>query len=360
MNFDTTFFDKVFNGILLSSSNSYVDNEDYLRFPKKKTNLKNNIKTILKLKLEKKGFFKSFLLESMLRDNSYQCFEFLYNNLNDQSSKDLLVQVYLFRLLGKEKVKLPLSKNYEHYLSSLENIAKDSKEFGDKNLFYFDLTSLGYNLKMHISKIAVLADFYAQQYRYSNDDITIEVTPGDIVIDGGGCYGDTALLFGSLAKENGKVFSFEFNDENLLVFNENIKLNQLHNIQIVKEALWHKSGDFLSFTENNASTSVTYSEDNLFKKSVRSISIDDFVEKKNPNSIDFIKLDIEGAELEALHGTEKVLRKFKPNLAIALYHRIEDFYKIPEYIKSLNLGYKLYFGHATIHSEESILFATTK
>ncbi len=71
-------------------------------------------------------------------------------------------------------------------------------------------------------------------------------------------------------------------------------------------------------------------------------------------------MDIEGAELRALKGAEETLKKFCPKLAIAVYHRINDFWTIPKYIDALGLGYRFYLRHFTIHSEETILFAHAK
>ena len=71
-------------------------------------------------------------------------------------------------------------------------------------------------------------------------------------------------------------------------------------------------------------------------------------------------MDIEGAETDALKGAENTLRKFKPRLAICLYHKPLDFKVIPEYLNSLNIGYKFYFNHYTMHTEESVLFCTTE
>ena len=71
-------------------------------------------------------------------------------------------------------------------------------------------------------------------------------------------------------------------------------------------------------------------------------------------------MDIEGAEPYALKGAEDTIRKYKPSLAIAIYHSMSDFVNIPEYIYSMELGYKLYMGHYSIHAEETILFATTE
>lgn len=89
-------------------------------------------------------------------------------------------------------------------------------------------------------------------------------------------------------------------------------------------------------------------------------TIDQLVSEQQIDRVDFIKMDIEGAELNALKGAEAVIRKFKPTLAIALYHRVEDFYQIPGWINNLGLGYHFYIGHYTIHQEETILFCRTK
>ncbi|KKL59875.1 hypothetical protein LCGC14_2210950 [marine sediment metagenome] len=68
-------------------------------------------------------------------------------------------------------------------------------------------------------------------------------------------------------------------------------------------------------------------------------------------------MDIEGAEFNALIGAKQVLKKFMPKLAISIYHHFDSFIKIPQFINSLNLNYKLYLDHFTTHNEETILFA---
>jgi hypothetical protein len=90
---------------------------------------------------------------------------------------------------------------------------------------------------------------------------------------------------------------------------------------------------------------------------IRTTTIDDFLISVSGTKLDFIKMDIEGSELNALKGAKKVICKYRPKLAISVYHHPEDIYEIPKWIESLNLGYKFYLGHFTTHRDETILFA---
>lgn len=71
----------------------------------------------------------------------------------------------------------------------------------------------------------------------------------------------------------------------------------------------------------------------------------------------FLKMDIEGAELNALKGAEKTIRKNKPKLAICIYHKEYDFIEIPLWVMSLNMGYKLYIRHHSDSGAETVLYA---
>lgn len=73
--------------------------------------------------------------------------------------------------------------------------------------------------------------------------------------------------------------------------------------------------------------------------------------------VTYIKMDIEGAELNALKGGANIIEKYKPKLAISLYHKAEDIYEIPLYLKSLVPEYKFYIRHYTDLWEETVLYA---
>ena len=74
--------------------------------------------------------------------------------------------------------------------------------------------------------------------------------------------------------------------------------------------------------------------------------------------VNFIKMDIEGSEMEALKGATKIIEISKPILAICVYHKSEDLFTIPQYIKKLNPNYKFYLRkHSNVSSHELVLYA---
>lgn len=77
-------------------------------------------------------------------------------------------------------------------------------------------------------------------------------------------------------------------------------------------------------------------------------------------TVSFIKMDIEGAEMAALRGAHNLIQKNKPNLAICIYHKVEDLWEIPEYIKALVPEYRIYIRHCSHYDQDIILYATTK
>ena len=85
------------------------------------------------------------------------------------------------------------------------------------------------------------------------------------------------------------------------------------------------------------------------------------IDETTDRPVTLIKMDIEGAELNALHGASNVLRGgtlgAPPKLAICLYHRLQDFWEIPLYVKSLVPGYKIYVRHHAEGIEGTVMYA---
>ena len=288
----------------------------------------------------------------------------IYEHLN-ADGQQLLLDVIAYRLLGYQKVKLPL--NNKEYWDAIEiaNSLEDNNDTYDPHCIHFilkkcDLKKIGYDIKLYFLGIGVAIDFIFEQYAYKAGDKTIvAVEKGDVVLDLGACWGDTALYFACKTGEQGKVYSFEFIPDNIKVFNMNIALNPnlIKQIELIQHPVSNTSGDKIYFIDNGPGSTIKFEPFDGQTGFATTISIDDFVRNNNITKVDFIKMDIEGAEPVALAGAIKTIKRFKPKLAIAIYHNKEDFVNIPNWIAGLDLGYKLYLGHYTIHAEETVIFA---
>ncbi|WP_207131900.1 FkbM family methyltransferase [Clostridium botulinum] len=83
-------------------------------------------------------------------------------------------------------------------------------------------------------------------------------------------------------------------------------------------------------------------------------SIDEFLQGKE---VTFIKMDIEGAELEALKGAENTIKRYKPKLAICTYHKPMDIVNIPIYLKSIVPEYNIYLRHYSYGPLDTVCYA---
>ena len=76
------------------------------------------------------------------------------------------------------------------------------------------------------------------------------------------------------------------------------------------------------------------------------------------DKVTFIKMDIEGSEIEALKGAVNVIKRDKPRLAICIYHKPEHLYEIPFLVKETVPEYKLYIRHHCDNCADTVLYAT--
>lgn len=282
--------------------------------------------------------------------------DWVWRQLADEDSKATLVRVWAYRLLGPEFIKMPIDTEvYWDQRKTIQPVPRAVWKTAGWVLEKFPVDLPSGRMFLWCSPLNVQNTFLSQQYAYT--PAGIGAAPGDIVLDGGGCWGDTALYFADRVGREGRVFTFEFVSENLAVMERNLDMNdELGSvIDIVRSALWKESREELHFTEQGPSTRVD--ETDALGKGTSGVAIDDFVLERGLGQVDFIKLDIEGSELSALEGARETIRRFRPQLAISVYHKPEDFWTIPQLIDSLGPKYRFFLGHFTSHQEETILFA---
>ena len=181
----------------------------------------------------------------------------------------------------------------------------------------------------------------------------------EIFFDCGAYDGDTILKFAQYIESTPykceHIYAVECDNLNLdkLKFVEHEMKgfeNKVKGITLLNVGLWHEKG-MLSFN-NRGSTSSKIDSDGEVK-----IEVDTLDNLVNGAAVTFIKMDIEGAELNALKGAENTIKKYKPRLAICVYHKKEDLLTISKYIKSLHEDYKLYLRAYSIFTEELVLYA---
>ena len=292
--------------------------------------------------------------------------EWLHERLADEASRRTLVEVMAFRILGSRHTRL--SRHNAAFAQALHDLKHKvlkrpraaRADFLDGWLDDYEVGMSAVPVRLRAHKLNVLNTFLLEQYRFHEPGAAIvEVQQGDVVLDGGGCWGDTALYFADKAGVDGQVHVFEFSAANLEILRANLEANPTlkPRVRVHQEALWDVSGQRLNFAENGPGTTLSAGINTQSIWSAPTRSIDDWATAAGVPTVDFIKLDVEGAEARCLRGATQVIRRHRPKLAVALYHALADFVNLPQMIHEMNPDYRFHLGHYTIHEEETILFA---
>jgi FkbM family methyltransferase len=196
--------------------------------------------------------------------------------------------------------------------------------------------------------------------QYESDGF-VRPEEGDVVIDCGGCWGDTALYFAHEVGASGEVHSFEFISSNLDILRQNLQGNPElgSRVSVSEHPVWDQSGVPMNYLDIGPGSCVNPDSPGA-GPTVATIAIDDYVKQAGLKRVDFIKMDIEGAELRALKGAVETLRTFRPKLAIALYHQVSDFARVAAFLDDLDLGYSFRLEHFTPQLWETALFAACR
>lgn len=150
-----------------------------------------------------------------------------------------------------------------------------------------------------------------------------EIKEGDYVVDAGAYIGTFAIYVAKIVGDKGRVIAFEPDKSNFNKLLKNIKLNDVNNIIAINKGLWNKNETLKFDRRKSKSSMMVECMDNKTQGEVvdyKFVKLDDELKKIGINKIDFIKMDIEGAEIEAVKGCRDILNNNNVNLAIASYH----------------------------------------
>lgn len=199
----------------------------------------------------------------------------------------------------------------------------------------------------------VATTFFLEQYRLGG---VVEPRAGDVVLDCGAYKGETTLWFARQVGTGGRVIAFEPAAQNADALRQNLIANQgveMAPVTVLECAVSNVTG-VLAF---NAQAEALSRVDATSEESVPAVMIDDVVEEQRLSRVDFIKMDIEGGEVDALRGARETLKRFTPRLAISVYHRPNDLPDIVTLVRQACPNYRLYLSHKSPGLAETVLFA---
>lgn len=230
---------------------------------------------------------------------------------------------------------------------------KNAKEIDEiLSMMADEKSRCGYRTMIHNMMQGKVVDFSLYEpNQYIDNDVISHIDDNEVIVDAGVCDGeeiDKALAL------NNKILihAFEPDCKSMTILQHKYKDDLRVNLH--EYALWNEKTTLRFFYNIGMSSSSGFSAGgDSIESSVKTTTLDMEIKDK----IGLIKMDIEGAEYQALMGAEETIRKYKPKLAICVYHRIEDYVKIPLLIKQLNPAYKLYFRQHSIVNLESVIYA---
>lgn len=178
----------------------------------------------------------------------------------------------------------------------------------------------------------------------------VKIKKGDSVIDAGANIGLFSVLASKKTGAEGKIFSFEPIENSAKILEKNILNNNIKNANIIKQALGEKNCEKEFTVLENSAENTGYFQGDYPKETVKVTILDDFVAENNLSKVDFIKADVEGMERELVRGAEKTIKRFKPNLAICVYHRPDDPEILQGLIKNFVPEYNFYLTKTKLYA----------
>ena len=185
---------------------------------------------------------------------------------------------------------------------------------------------------------------YAQEF-FAED--VLHFGPNEVFVDGGAFDGDSFRRFVAMAPGFRKAYLFEPDGE--ICRRAEKTLGSDPRVAICNYGLWSSMRE-LRFSSTGGMDGAICEEGEI---RVPVVSIDDFIS----DTVTHIKLDVEGAEEEALRGASRTIGGSRPRMAIALYHRAADLWCLPAQIEALGGRYAYSIRHYSQTVDDTIVYA---
>lgn len=181
------------------------------------------------------------------------------------------------------------------------------------------------------------------------DSSYLDISKNECYLDLGAFDGDSILEFSKYVDGSyNKIIAFEPDTKNFEKMKGN--LSTMENVVCFPYASGSENGSISFASGGGVLSGICESGGGA---SVRLVKLDDFINEP----LSLVKMDIEGAELDTLKGMERLIRENRPKMIICVYHKVEDLYTIPKFLKSVVPEYHLKLRQHKASILETVLYA---
>lgn len=276
----------------------------------------------------------------------------------EKQLKDLGIQfIYHVNLMLDEIMNIPRSRGW--FMKEIDDIKKVYSLFHDDRSKKIYVNGLCNRIAPAFSELTweeLFCDeeqyFYQEYFKFHSNET---------FVDCGSYTGDTILKFCDIVKKYKEIWGFELDKDNFDQMVSNLKnidgSIHLHNCGVWNENCVLDYGHGSSTNEPSSGISLYKTEpsaNNLIQQA-QVKRLDDVLKSRN---VTYIKMDVEGAEMNALLGAEHIIRTQRPRLSVCVYHKVSDFWQIPLLLNKFNHEYKFVLRHySKTRCEETVLYA---
>lgn len=292
----------------------------------------------------------------------------LHARLRDAGSRALLLRLMAYRVLGHRRIRVQPGQSWSTEARLIDQArahATGTSGIALAGVFgpirhHGGVPAMAGSVAVDCWSENIVYAFFKAQYFYRRDGIRIGPETGDICVDAGACFGETAVQFAAAVGPVGHVHAFDPLPQHAAVAALNLAQNGLGDrVTLVQAGVGDTDHqpDHPGRGADEGQARPNFRLDDA-EGALRILRLDMYFAALGGGRVDFIKMDIEGHELAALRGGAGLIRRCRPKLAISLYHHPRDFFAIADYLATLVPEYRFHLDHYTIHAEETVLFAT--
>jgi FkbM family methyltransferase len=201
---------------------------------------------------------------------------------------------------------------------------------------------IAFRLNLDLDDLEGFTDSQAEQYF---EPFLRLATSGECFVDVGGFDGYTSRAFALRCPDYAAIHLLEPDPRNMVVCRKNLK--EFPNVHFYECAASDGAGRASMVAGGSTSAILANGDTEIHLRRLDDLDI---------TAPTFVKIDTEGFEREALLGMERLLAEHHPRIAVSIYHKAGDFWRIPELVLSMQPNYRIYVRHYTESIYETVMF----